>query len=107
RWSVAAYVHAGGGPGTRARALFGHGHYPDSAAELVGGARRPRRCGPPPAVDPHVDPVHAARNVLHALPRAVARGLEADRLPVGEIARELYRRRGGSVDNQPDGPGRR
>src|SRR5256886_3630054 len=39
----------------------------------------------------------------HALPRAVARGLEADRLPVGEIARELYGRRGGSIDNQPDG----
>src|SRR2546430_4211877 len=38
---------------------------------------------------------HAARNVPHALPRAVARGLEADRLPVGEIARELYGRRGG------------
>src|SRR5256884_5343059 len=46
--------------------------------------------------------------MLHALARAVARGWEADRLPVGEIARELYRRRGGSVDNQPDGPvGRR
>src|SRR2546430_15109064 len=46
---------------------------------------------------------HAARNVPHALPRAVARGLEADRLPVGEIARELYGRRGGSIDSQPDG----
>src|SRR5438034_11334343 len=41
--------------------------------------------------------------MLHALPRTLACGLEGDGLPVGEIARELYRRRAGSIDNQPDG----
>src|SRR5437773_11465864 len=41
--------------------------------------------------------------MLHALPRTLARGLKGDGLPVGEIARELYGRRGGSIDNQPDG----
>src|SRR6266704_1323012 len=41
--------------------------------------------------------------MLHALPRTLARGLKGDGLPVREIARELYGRRGGSINNQPDG----
>src|SRR5467141_1745618 len=75
---------------------------PHFATELI-GVRRPRRGGPPPAVDPQVNSVYAPGNVQHGFPHVGGRSAERDRLPIREIAGHLHRQRGQSAYHHPRG----